>query len=170
MTMQDLDLKTNDNSTGLQTGLGEEARASVVEHLNVILADHYLLMLKTHNYHWNVKGPLFKSMHDLTEEQYEDIFDAIDEIAERIRALGFDAPGTFADYTKLSNIKEAKSGINALEMAADLTSSHENLIRDMREALEVADKHSDEVSVDLMTERLEVHEKAAWMLRSFNAS
>lgn len=168
--MQDLDLKTNENELSLKTGLSEDARAAVVEHMNVILADHYLLLLKTHNYHWNVKGPLFKSLHDLTEDQYDDIFEAIDEIAERIRALGFDAPGTFAEYSKLSKIKEAQAKIPALEMAADLTSSHENLIRNMREALEVADQHSDEVSVDLLTERLQVHEKAAWMLRSFNAS
>lgn len=127
-------------------------------------------MLKTHNYHWNVKGELFKSMHDLTEDQYDDMFEAIDEIAERIRALGFDAPGTFKAYSQLSSIAEAKSGISALEMAADLTDSHENLIRNMRKALEVAESAADEVSVDLLTERLNVHEKAAWMLRSFNAS
>ena len=106
-------------------------------------------------------------MHDLTEAQYEDLFAAIDEIAERIRALGFDAPGSFKTYSQISKIEEAKSGISALEMAADLLSSHENLIRNMRDALAKADQHSDEVTVDLMTERLSVHEKAAWMWRSF---
>lgn len=169
MSNQDLDLSLNTNQS-IKTGLDEDARASVVEYLNVILADHYLLMLKTHNYHWNVKGELFKSMHDLTEDQYNNMFDAIDEIAERIRALGFDAPGTFRSYAQLSSIEEAKMGISALEMAADLTASHENLIRNMRKALEKADQAGDEVSVDLLTERLNVHEKAAWMLRSFNAS
>lgn len=169
MSTQDLDLSTQ-STNSLNTGLSEDARASVVEHLNVILADHYLLMLKTHNYHWNVKGQLFKSMHDLTESQYDDMFEAIDEIAERIRALGYDAPGTFRAYSQLSNIEEAKMGISALEMATDLTNSHENLIRNMRKALDMADEAGDEVSVDLLTERLNVHEKAAWMLRSFNAS
>lgn len=167
MSLQELDQKQESKNVQLETGLPEEGRASITEHLNEILADHYLLMLKTHNYHWNVKGPLFKSMHDLTEDQYEDIFDAIDEIAERIRALGFDAPGSFAVYSDISKIKEAKSGISALEMAADLLESHENLIRNMREALDKADQFGDEVTIDLMTERLTVHEKAAWMWRSF---
>ena len=167
MSLQELDLKTEHRNVKLETGLSENGRAGIVEHLNEILADHYLLMLKTHNYHWNVKGPLFKSMHDLTEAQYEDLFAAIDEIAERIRALGFDAPGSFKTYSQISKIEEAKSGISALEMAADLLSSHENLIRNMRDAIAKADQHSDEVTVDLMTERLSVHEKAAWMWRSF---
>jgi starvation-inducible DNA-binding protein len=168
MSTTALDLPTNQHQVPLQTGLSESGRASIVDHLNEILADHYLLMLKTHNYHWNVRGPLFKSMHDLTESQYEDLFGAIDEIAERIRALGFDAPGSFEAYSSLSKIKEAKAGISALEMAADLLASHENIIRNMREALAVADQYEDEVSIDMLTERLKVHEKAAWMWRSFN--
>jgi starvation-inducible DNA-binding protein len=139
----------------------------VVEHLNGVLADHYLLMLKTHNYHWNVKGTLFKSLHDLTEEHYEDVFDAIDELAERIRALGFDAPGTFSEFQTLSSIQEAQKGLTDLEMAADLVESHENLILTMRDTLRAAESVGDEVTVDYMVERLSVHEKNAWMLRSF---
>lgn len=151
----------------LHTGLDENARANVVAKLSKVLADHYLLMLKTHNYHWNVRGPLFKSLHDLTEEQYDDLFEAIDELAERIRALGHDAPGTFSEYIELSEIEEAKKGIADLEMVADLVGSHENLIGNMRTTLEEAEKVGDEVTVDMMVNRLSVHEKYAWMLRSF---
>lgn len=151
----------------LHTGLDENARANVVSKLSKVLADHYLLMLKTHNYHWNVRGPLFKSIHDITEEQYYDFFEAIDELAERIRALGHDAPGSFTEYSKLSEIEEAKKGIADLDMVADLVASHENLIGNMRDTLEEAEKVKDEVTVDMMVERLTKHEKNAWMLRSF---
>lgn len=162
-----MELPTNQHHVQLQTGLPESGRESIAKYMKEILADHYLLMLKTQNYHWNVRGPLFKSMHDLTEAQYEDLFSAIDEIAERIRALGFDSPGSLQSFSDLSAIKEAKEGIPALEMAADLLESHEHLVRNMRAALIVADKNDDEVSVDLLTERLKIHEKAAWMWRSF---
>jgi len=151
----------------LHTGLDEQARQNVVDKLKGILADSYLLMLKTQNYHWNVKGTLFKSLHDLTEEHYNDMFAAIDELAERIRALGYDSPGSFTAFNDLSNIEEAKSGISDLEMAGDLLNSHENLIRNLRDTLKTAESVEDEVTVDMMVERLTVHEKAAWMLRSF---
>lgn len=167
MSLPELNLKEEKRNVQLATGLSEDGRATISEHLNEILADHYLLMLKTHNYHWNVKGSLFKSMHDLTEDQYDNLFKAIDDIAERIRALGFDAPGSFAVYSKISKIKEARTGVSALEMAADLLESHETMIRNMRETLSAASNYDDEVSADLMTARLSYHEKAAWMWRSF---
>ncbi|HAD98747.1 MAG TPA: DNA starvation/stationary phase protection protein [Cryomorphaceae bacterium] len=151
----------------LHTGLEENDRKSVADKLSEVLADSYLLMLKTHYYHWNVKGTLFKSLHDLTEQQYTELFEAIDDIAERIRALGFEAPGTFSIFQKISNVKEAKSGLSDLEMSADLLETHESLILKLRETLKTADEISDEVTVDMMVSRLTIHEKAAWMLRSF---
>lgn len=165
--LKEVDFPNSQRKISLHTGLEEDARKEVTDKLKVILASSYLLMLKTHYYHWNVKGTLFKSLHDLTEEQYEDIFAAIDELAERIRALGYEAPGTFGEYAKLSQIKDARSGLSDLEMTADLLESQENLIIELRKTLEVADKHADEVTVDMMVARLTVHEKNAWMLRSF---
>lgn len=151
----------------LHTGLKEEDREKVAEKLKGVLADSYLLMLKTHYYHWNVKGTLFKSLHDLTEEQYTELFEAIDDLAERIRALGHEAPGTFRTFADLSGIKEAQSGLSDLEMAADLLETHENVILNLRETLKAADSIGDEVTVDMMVGRLTIHEKNAWMLRSF---
>lgn len=151
----------------LHTGLKEDDRKKVAEKLKGILADSYLLMLKTHFYHWNVKGTLFKSLHDLTEEQYTEIFEAIDDLAERIRALGYEAPGTFDIFRSLSEVKEAVSGLSDLEMAADLLETHENIILNLRETLKAADSVGDEVTVDMMVARLTIHEKNAWMLRSF---
>ncbi len=151
----------------LHTGLDEEGREKVAKQLSSVLADSYLLMLKTHYYHWNVRGTLFKSLHDLTEEQYTELFEAIDDVAERIRALGFEAPGTFSVFNKISSVKEAKGGLSDLEMSADLLETHENLILKLRETLNIADEIGDEVTVDMMVARLTVHEKSAWMLRSF---
>lgn len=170
--MENLELKQVQFPNGqrkiqLHTGLDEEARNEVANKLKEILADSYLLMLKTHFYHWNVRGTLFKPLHDLTEEQYSEIFEAIDNIAERIRALGYEAPGTLKSYSELSSVKDARSGLSDLEMAADLLETHENLIINLRETLRTADDVEDEVTVDIMVERLTVHEKYAWMLRSF---
>lgn len=151
----------------LNTGLSDVPRENVAEELKVVLADHYLLMLKTHNYHWNVRGPLFKSVHDLTEEQYESLFAAIDEIAERIRALGKLAPGSFALYKELSDIKEGRVDLKAEDMIADLLQSQEMVIKNIRQATEKAEEAEDDVTVDLLTERLTDLEKYAWMLRSF---
>lgn len=151
----------------LNTGLSDAPRAKVAEKLKVVLADHYLLMLKTHNYHWNVRGPLFKSVHDLTEEQYENLFAAIDELAERIRALGKLAPGSFALYQELSAIKEGRVDLSAEDMIADLLQSQELVIKNIRQAAKTAEEAEDEVSADLLTERLANLEKFAWMLRSF---
>lgn len=167
LAIKELEFENNKRSVELNTGLDAEARKQVSEKLKTVLADSYLLMLKTHYYHWNVKGRLFKSLHDLTEDQYNELFEAIDELAERIRALGHEAPGSFSVYQKISEIEEAQSGLSDLEMTADLVKSHETLIRNLRPTLRVAEEAGDEVTVDMMVERLTVHEKNAWMLRSF---
>ncbi len=165
--LKNLDLSGEHRKIALHTGLDENARNKVADQLKKNLADAYLLMLKTHFYHWNVKGTLFKSIHDLTEEQYTEIFTAIDDLAERIRALGHEAPGSFSHYSKLSEVEDAKSGLTDLEMAADLLRTHENIIQRLRETLETGGDSKDEVTVDMMVGRLTVHEKNAWMLRSF---
>ena len=167
MTIKEIEFNHNKRKVALNTGLNENAREQVSERLKSVLADSYLLMLKTHYYHWNVTGPLFKSLHDLTEEQYTDLFGAIDDLAERIRALGHEAPGSIAAYSKLGSIEDAKSDLSDMEMAADLVKSHESLIKGLRDTLNVADQASDEVTVDMMVDRLSMHEKYAWMLRSF---
>lgn len=167
VTIKDLDFENRKRTVALNTGLNENAREQVSEKLKSVLADSYLLMLKTHYYHWNVKGPLFKSLHDLTEQQYTELFTAIDDVAERIRALGHEAPGSFSTYHEISEMKEAISGLSGMEMSADLVKSHETLIANLRATLNVADEAQDEVTVDMMVGRLNAHEKSAWMLRSF---
>jgi len=167
LTINEVDFPNSQRRVALHTGLSEESRAKVVTGLKETLADSYLLMLKTQNYHWNVKGTLFKSLHDLTEEHYNELFAAIDELAERIRALGFDSPGSLSAFSALSAIEEARESITDMEMAADLVQSHEHLIQNLRKALKTAEGEKDEVTVDMMVERLTVHEKSAWMLRSF---
>lgn len=165
--MTDVEFPNSHRRVELHTGLSEDSRLLVTGKLKEVLADSYLLMLKTQNYHWNVKGTLFKSLHDLTEEHYNELFEAIDEIAERIRALGFDSPGSFSDFSELSQISEAKNNISDLEMAASLVESHEHLILNLRKAIKAAESVEDEVTVDMMINRLTVHEKSSWMLRSF---
>ncbi len=167
ISLTEIDSKDEKRRIAINNGLDESARKEVSSHLSQVLADHYLLMLKTHNFHWNVKGPLFKSLHDLTEEQYEDLFEAIDELAERIRALGFDAPGSFEVYRELSEVEEGHSHLPAVEMIASLIQSHETTIATMRKTLKAAEAVADEVTVDMMVGRLTNHEKYAWMLRSF---
>ncbi len=167
VTLKDVDFSTKHRKIELHTGLDETARNSVSNHLKGNLADSYLLLLKTHYYHWNVKGTLFKALHDMTEEQYTELFEAIDDIAERLRALGHEAPGTFTEYAKMSDVKDAKKGITDLEMAADLLETHEHVIVQLRNTLKAANEVEDEVTVDMMVGRLTVHEKNAWMLRSF---
>ncbi len=167
MKLNEVEFPQKKRRIALHTGLDEEAREKVSNHLKGNLADSYLLLLKTHYYHWNVKGTLFKSLHDMTEEQYTELFEAIDEIAERLRALGHEAPGTFTEYSKMSKVKDAQKGLSDLEMAADLLETQENVILRLRETLEVADSVSDEVTLDMMVTRLSTHEKNAWMLRSF---
>ncbi|MEQ8909772.1 MAG: DNA starvation/stationary phase protection protein [Vicingaceae bacterium] len=150
----------------MNIGLSETDRAEISEGLSRILSDSYALMIMTHNYHWNVKGKNFRQLHLLTEEQYEEIFDAIDEIAERIRSLGFLAPGSMKEFSELSDIKEPNSKAPENEMIVDLLQAHEHIAKHSRKVVGLADEKSDEATADLLTERVEVHEKTAWMLRS----
>lgn len=148
------------------TGIDNAARKEIAEHLSGILTDTYFLTIKSHVYHWNVVGPMFHSIHVLTEEHYGDLFQAADVIAERIRALGFHAPVVDAagpDNAVVSLNTAAKS---AHDMVSDLIKDHEAAIRKMRDAAEIAEKHEDFVSHDMLVARLTFHEKAVWMLRS----
>ncbi|MGB3722290.1 MAG: DNA starvation/stationary phase protection protein [Pacificimonas sp.] len=151
-------------------GIDKAGRAKVGKELGKVLADSYSLYLKTHNYHWNVKGPHFHSLHTLFEEQYTELAVAVDDLAERIRALGETAPGSYSAFGKMTKIKEAPdTPPEALDMAEDLAQAHETVAATCRELMPIAQKVDDEVTVDMMIGRMTVHDKAAWMLRSFAA-
>ena len=144
-------------------------RQSVVEALEGLLADSYTLYLKTHNYHWNVTGPQFNTLHQMFEEQYAELATAVDEIAERIRALGVRAPGSYREYARLTRIEEGKGSESADEMIRQLAIGQETVVRTAREAFPAADSANDEPTADLLTQRMQIHEKNAWMLRSMLA-
>lgn len=150
----------------INIGIDEQNRKAIAKALSKVLADSYMLYLKTHNYHWNVKGELFHSLHEQFEEQYTELADAIDEIAERIRALGEKAPGTFKEFNELTSIDEDTEEPEALEMVRRLALGNEQVLRTARQALQPANEAEDEATVDLLTRRLDVHSKTAWMLRS----
>ncbi|MFH5831406.1 Dps family protein [Halalkalibaculum sp. DA3122] len=150
----------------INIGLSEEDRKAIAEGLSHLLADSYMVYLKTHNYHWNVTGELFHPLHEQFEQQYTELAEAIDEIAERIRALGHKSPGSFKEFNQLTSIKEDPEKPKALEMVRRLAIANEQVIRTAREALEAPKKADDEATIDLITQRLNVHSKAAWMLRS----
>jgi len=151
----------------MDTGIGTEDRAKIVESLSTVLADAYMLYLKTHNFHWNVTGPMFSTLHVMFEEQYTEQWNALDEIAERIRALGHFAPATYKRYAELSSIKEEPDVLSAKDMIRQLVDGNETLIRTLRAGVRVADELDDYPTADMLTTRMEVHEKNAWMLRSF---
>jgi len=130
------------------------------------LADTYTIYLKTHNFHWNVTGPQFNTLHQMFEEQYTELAEAIDEIAERIRALGVQAPGSYAQFSELTSIEEETGTPSAEEMIKQLVTDLETVIRTARQVLPIADEANDEPSADLLTQRMQIHEKTAWMLRS----
>ncbi len=139
---------------------------TTVNKLKVVLANSYTLYLKTHNYHWNVTGPSFKSLHDLFEVQYTELATAVDDIAERIRALDAYAPGSFSEFLKLTTLDEAQAGITAEEMLEDMIKSQTALIASLNDALSSAQDDEDEVTAGILGERLSVHEKARWMLKA----
>lgn len=143
-----------------------EHKSQVAEALSEVLADTYLLIVKTHAYHWNVVGPLFYSVHNMTEEQYRDMFAAADELAERMRALGALAPMNMRSMADKSEIDEANGAPDAVSMVADLAASHETLSRRLHRLIEVAEGAGDAVTEDLATERAAFHDKSAWMLRA----
>ncbi len=150
----------------IDIGIAEKDRKKIADGLSRLLADTYTLYLKTHNYHWNVTGPMFQTLHLMFETHYTELALAVDAIAERIRALGVAAPGTYAKFVKLSSIKEVETIPAATDMIKDLVKGHEAVARTARAVFPVADKASDEPTADLLTQRLQVHEKTAWMLRS----
>lgn len=150
----------------IDIGISEQARGEIADGLSRLLADTYSLYLKTHNYHWNVTGPMFNTLHLMFEEQYNELWMAVDLIAERIRSLGAFAPGSYSAFEALSSIPEATGVPSAEEMLADLVAGHEAVTRTARSVFPVADAANDESTADVITQRLQVHEKTAWMLRS----
>ncbi len=150
----------------INIGLTESTRHQIADGLAKVLADSYTLYLKTHNFHWNVTGPMFTTLHELFEKQYIELAAAVDEIAERIRALGFPAPGTYKKFIELTSIKEENQIPAAKDMIKQLVEGHECVVRTIRELFPIVSDNHDEGSADLLTRRLEVHEKTAWMLRS----
>ncbi len=150
----------------IEIGISEQDRKKIVEGLSKFLADTYTLYLKTHNFHWNVVGPMFQTLHLMFEQHYNDLWMAVDLIAERIRALGSLAPGTYSEFASLSSIKEEKGSLKAERMIRSLIEGHEAVIRTARTVFSVAEKAQDQVTIDLLTQRMNVHEKTAWMLRS----
>ena len=153
----------------IDIGISESDRLEIADGLARLLADTYTLYLKTHNYHWNVTGPMFQTLHVMFQEQYTELWNALDDIAERIRALGHFAPGTYKRYAELSTIKEEANVPGAQEMIRQLVAGQEAVARTAREAFPAAEKAGDESTCDLLTQRLQVHEKTAWMLRSLLA-
>ena len=154
---------------GINIGMTDKQRETVAKGLSKLLADSYSLYLKTHNYHWNVTGPQFNSLHTMFEPQYTELAAAVDEIAERIRALGHLAPGSYSEFAKLSSIKDGDNTKSANEMIKDLVEGQEAVVRTCREIFPAADEAGDEPTADLLTTRMQLHEKNAWMLRSLLA-
>jgi starvation-inducible DNA-binding protein len=150
----------------INTGISAEQRGAVVQGLSRLLADSYVLYLKTHGFHWNVEGPMFQTLHQMFMEHYTEIWNAVDLIAERIRALGEYAPGTYREYARLTRIKETEGVPRAEEMVRLLVEGQEAVVRTAREALSAADEANDQPTLDLLTQRMQAHEKNAWMLRS----
>ncbi len=150
----------------MNTGISEADRTAIAHGLSRLLADTYTVYLKTHNFHWNVEGPMFQTLHILFMEQYTEAWNAIDLIAERIRSLGHYAPGTYGQFQKLASITETEGVPKAKKMIELLIEGQEAIVRTARSVLPVADKASDEPTLDLLTQRMQVHEKNAWMLRS----
>lgn len=150
----------------MDIGISEQDRRSIVEGLSRLLADTYTLYLKTHNFHWNVTGPMFQTLHLMFETQYTELAAAVDLIAERIRALGSPAPGTYAQFAQLSSVKEPDGVPAAQEMIRQLMQDQETVTRTARSMFKATDEANDEPTADLLTQRMQVHEKTAWMLRS----
>ncbi|PXV66472.1 starvation-inducible DNA-binding protein [Sinimarinibacterium flocculans] len=153
-------------ATKIDIGITKDARGEIADGLSRLLADEYTLYLKTHNFHWNVTGPMFNTLHLMFEEHYTEAAAAVDQVAERIRALGFPAPGTYKAYASLSSIKETEGVPEWREMVAQLVEGHEACVRTARKVFPAVDESNDEPTADLLTQRMQVHEKTAWMLRS----
>lgn len=152
--------------TSINIGIKEQDRIAIAEGLKRLLADYYTLYLQTHNFHWNVTGKQFRELHVMFEEQYNEMALAVDEVAERIRTLGLAAPGTYKAFAELSAIKEVDGVPSSSEMVDILTQGHEQVVRTAREVLKIAQSADDESSASLVSDRMRVHEKTAWMLRA----
>jgi starvation-inducible DNA-binding protein len=157
---------TDDKERKMDIGINKKDRQKVAEGLSRFLADSVTLYMMTHNFHWNVKGPMFNTLHLMFMDQYTEQWNALDMIAERIRALDFPAPGTYAEFSRLASIKEVAGVPKAVEMVALLVSAQEATARTARKLFPVVEKANDQPTLDLLTQRLEIHEKTAWMLRS----
>ena len=150
----------------IDIGIKKKDREAIAQGLSRLLADTYTLYLKTHNFHWNVTGPMFQTLHLMFETQYNELALAVDLVAERIRALGVPAPGTYKEFVKLSSIKETDGVPSAAQMIQLLVEGQEAVVRTARSVFPLVDKVNDEPTADLLTQRMQVHEKTAWMLRS----
>ena len=150
----------------IDIGIPEKDRKAIAAGLSNFAADNFTLYLKTHNFHWNVTGPMFQTLHLMFETQYNELWLASDAIAERIRALGFPAPGSYAEFAKLTAIKESKGVPKALDMIKELVAGNETAVRTARALFPLVEKAGDEATANLLTQRIQIHEKTAWMLRS----
>ncbi|MFL6621816.1 MAG: Dps family protein [Sulfurifustis sp.] len=155
-----------ESERAVNIGINEQDRREIAEGLSRFLADTYTLYLKTHNFHWNVTGPMFETLHKMFEEQYRELAEAVDQIAERIRALGFPAPGTYAEFGQLASIKEEQDVPGAESMIQRLLDGHETAVRTARSLLPAIGRAHDEPTLNLVSDRMQAHEKTAWMLRS----
>jgi len=158
--------KTGTNAVRINIGISDKDRSAIAGELSKVLADSYTLYLMTHNFHWNVTGPLFNTLHQMFMTQYSEEWAALDDIAERIRALGHHAPGTYREFSKLSSIAEPGVVPDAMEMVHLLVKGNEAVAKTARAAFDKADGANDQPTADLLTQRMDIHEKNAWMLRS----
>jgi len=164
--MSDINTINGTEKMNIKIGISDDHRKKIAEGLSRVLADSYMVYLKTHNYHWNVTGQLFHSLHEMFEEQYTELAEAIDEIAERIRSIGYRAPGSFREFSEITSIEEDTDQPDAMEMVRRLAVANETVLRTAREVLPACEEAGDEATIDLITERLDVHSKTAWMLSS----
>jgi len=155
-----------DEEIAMDIGISKKDREKIADGLSHLLADSFTLYLKTHNFHWNVTGPMFNTLHVMFMDQYTELWNALDLIAERIRALGVQAPGTFREFAQLTVIKESAGKLNAEEMIRQLVAGQEAVVKTARNIFPLVDKAGDEPTADLLTQRMQIHEKNAWMLRS----
>jgi starvation-inducible DNA-binding protein len=158
--------KSTISPASIDIGIPENDRAKIADGLSHLLADTYALYLQTHNFHWNVEVPMFNTLHLMFMDQYTELWNALDAIAERIRSLGFPAPGTNRAFAKLGSVVEVEGVPDALQMVRILVAGHEAVARTARQVMPAAEAGADEASIDLVVQRLQVHEKTAWMLRS----
>lgn len=158
--------KNKATAAGIDIGISADERAQIVQGLSALLADSYTLYLMTHNFHWNVTGPQFNSLHQMFMAQYTEQWNALDIIAERIRALGYPTPGTYKEFVKLASIEEVEGVPKATDMVRHLVAAQEATARTARKLFPMVEAANDQPTADLLTQRLEVHEKTAWMLRS----